>query len=90
MLATVCAKEKIRLDQAEKTCKSIYSQLSQHFHGNDKRMTIDKEVFCPLEIGATLRFFEVQKNWPDPMSFGVPPKKSGKLGERITGRDEDE
>jgi hypothetical protein len=53
-------------------------------------MTIDKEVFCPLEIGATLRFFEVQKNWPDPMSFGVTPKKSGKLGERITGRDEDE
>ncbi|KAF8536804.1 hypothetical protein BDD12DRAFT_911898 [Trichophaea hybrida] len=89
-LSSVCAKEKLKPDQVEKTCKSIYSQLSQHFHGNDESMTIDKEVFCPLEIGALLCFFEVQKNWPDPISFVVIPGKSGELGGCITGRDEDE
>lgn len=66
-LSNVRAKEKLRPDQVENTCKSIYSQLSQHF---PRLMTIDEEVFYPLEVGAPLCLYEVQKNWPEPMPLG--------------------
>ena len=49
-------------------------------------MAIDKEVFCPLEVGALLCFYEVPKNWPESMPFVRIYKKGDKSGERLKAK----
>ena len=50
--STVCAKERLRLNELEGACQRIHYRLlhSHHFDGNTDFMTIDVEVFCPLEV----------------------------------------
>ena len=67
----------------------LFPAVAAAFHGNTGLMAIDKEVFCPLEVGALLCFYEVRKNWPEPMPFVRIHKKGDKSGELLKAKLED-
>ena len=57
-------------------------------YGNTETMIIGEEVFYPLEVGALLCLYEVQKGWPMPLPFVRIHKKGSKLGERQKAKQE--
>ena len=87
VLSNVCAKEKLQPDEVVRTCQYIHELRG--IHGNTKTMIIDEEVFCPLDVGALLCFYEVQKGWPMPLPFVRIHKKGNKLGRRLKAKRED-
>ena len=87
VLSNVCAKEKLQPDEVVRTCQYIHNVLLlRGIHGNTETMIIDEQVFCPLEVGALLCFYEVQKSWPMPLPFVRIHKKGNKLGDRLKAK----
>ena len=86
VLNQVCAQEKLRHSEVMKACQGMYSQLSEHFHGNSPVMTIDEASFTRIQVGA-LCFFKMQQKWDHPMKF-TRIRKVNKVAKRLKANKE--